>query len=118
MTAASLWAWLVPGYFFTVAIEGPFLLVGLGARYRWRQRLIAALWLTAVTYPIVAVALPLLLWPRASYLAYFTVAEVFAIAVECLLFRWTYAGTPRDLVVVGLANVASASAGLAWFGLP
>ena len=118
MTPAALWAWLLQGYLFTVAIEAPILLVGLGSWHNRRRRLVAALWLTAVTYPVVAVALPLLLWPRASYATYFAVAEVFAIATECALFRWTFGRTTRDIIVVGLANVASATAGLAWFGLP
>ena len=70
-------------------------------------------WLTAVTYPIVAVALPLLLWPRASYAVYVLVAETFAIAAECLLFRRVWGGTGRDLAVVAVANVVSAGIGSA-----
>jgi hypothetical protein len=125
----ALWRWLPWGYLMTAALEAPVLMAGLGPtfasrlrcarqaaqpgdrRYAVRQRLAAALWLTAVTYPIVAVALPLLLWPRASYATYVVVAESFAIVVECALFRAAWRGTPRDLVVVALANVVSATAG-------
>jgi hypothetical protein len=117
VTAGTLWAWVVPGYLLTVAIEAPILLAGLEARHRWSRRIAAGLWLTAVTYPIVVVALPLLLWPRLSYVAYVAVAEGFAIVVECMLFARVFGGTRRDLWVVAAANVASASAGLAWFGL-
>ena len=118
MTPAALWAWLLPGYLFTVAIEAPILLLGLGKQHPWQRRVLAALWLTAVTYPIVVVALPLVLWPRTSYGTYVVVAELFAVGTECVLFRQAFGGTTRDVVIVGLANVASAAAGLAWFGVP
>ena len=117
MTPGELWAWLVPGYVLTVAIEVPILLAGLDVRHGWRRRVAAGLWLTAVTYPVVVVALPLLLWPRAPYLVYLAVAESFAIAAECALFARVFGGTGRDLRVVGTANVASAAAGLGWFGM-
>lgn len=131
--AVALWRWLPVGYAITVALEAPVLVAGLGAaaahrisgprqppsrgarRYTVRQRLAAAFWLTAVTYPIVAVALPLLLWPRAPYAVYVIVAETFAITAECLLFRRVWGGTGRDLVVVAIANVVSATAGTALF---
>lgn len=119
--ALALWRWLPIGYLLTVAIEMPVLVAGLGRgawrddrpvrRYTRRERLAAALWLTAATYPTVTIILPLLLWPRVSYASYFLVAEAFAIAVECLLFRWVWRGSARDLVVVALANVASAAVG-------
>lgn len=121
--ALALWRWLPAGYLLTVAIETPVLLAGLGwqraqpgsrpeRRYSLRQRLAAALWLTAVTYPVVTIGLPLLLWPVASYTTYFFVAEGFAILVECLLFRIVWRGSSRDLAVVALANIASAAIGL------
>jgi hypothetical protein len=114
----ALWRWLPVGYAITVALEAPVLMAGLGQpalpgdrRYTVRERMAAALWLTAVTYPVVAVALPLLLWPRASYATYAMVAETFAITVECALFRVVWRGTARDLAVVALANVVSAAVG-------
>jgi hypothetical protein len=130
---AVLWQWLPVGYALTVAFEAPVLLAGLGRgptrrldatapsasapsgpptrRYAVRQRIAASLWLTAVTYPIVAVVLPIVLWPREPYLTYVIAAETFAIAVECLLFRVVWHGTARDLMIVALANVVSASVG-------
>lgn len=128
-----LWHWLPLGYALTVSLELPVLLVGLapsvrawwtgsathhdGAapdleRYTLRQRLAAALWLTAVTYPIVVVALPLLLWPRAPYVVYLIAAEAVAMTAECLLFRLVWQGTRGDLMVVAVANAFSATAGL------
>lgn len=69
--------------------------------------------MTGVTYPIVALALPVLLWPRVSYTTYFVVAETFAIVTEMALFRWRWHGARRDLLVVGLANLVSALIGAA-----
>ena len=82
--------------------------------YTTSQRVAAGLWLTAVTYPIVALVLPLLMWPHWSYVAYVIVAELFAITTECLLFRLLWRGTVRDLAVVALANVVSATLGGWW----
>ncbi|WP_291988558.1 hypothetical protein [Luteitalea sp.] len=119
----ALWRWVPLGFVLTVALELPVLLVGLSpwGRSRWRaapphptvgQRGAAAVWLTAVTYPIVAVALPLVLWPRAPYAIYVGVAEAFAITGECLLYRKVWGGTRSDLVVVAMANVVSATVGM------
>jgi hypothetical protein len=119
----ALWRWVPLGVVLTVALELPVLLVGLSPwmRSRWRaapphptvgQRCAAAVWLTAVTYPIVAVALPLVLWPRAPYAIYVGVAEAFAITGECLLYRTVWGGTRSDLVVVAMANVVSATVGM------
>lgn len=107
----SLWRWLPVGYVLTVLLETPVLWTGLRADHAKTTRLLAAAWLTGVTYPIVAVALPALLWPHTSYATYLVVAETFAITTEMALFRWRWGGTPRDLAVVGLANVVSAVAG-------
>jgi hypothetical protein len=131
---AALWRWLPVGYALTVALEAPVLLAGLGTarpdvqsrpagllrrgtrRYTVRQRLAAACWLTGVTYPVVAVALPVAMWPHASYLTYIIVAETFAIAAECLLFKAVWGGSRRDRAVVALANVVSASLGWLFTG--
>ena len=108
---AALWRWLPIGYVATVLLETPVLWAGLGAAHPARTRLLAAAWLTGVTYPIVALALPILLWPRARYTTYVMVAEAFAIAAEMALFRWRWRGTRSDLLVVALANVISALIG-------
>lgn len=108
MDPAQLWSFLIPGYLLTIAIETPVLLVGLSPRHGLARRLFAGVWLTACTYPIVVLVLPLLLEPRGLYLL---VAETFAPAAECGLF-WLAFGTTdrstwRDCTAIVLANLAS-----------
>ena len=109
----DLWLFLPIGYLITVAIEGPILCFALSHRHPIRDRIIAGLWLTGVTYPIVVVTMPLLLEPRWLYL---TVAETFAPAAECGLFyvanirRLAPAdrrATLRDFGAIIAANLAS-----------
>ena len=107
MTPAELWSWLPFGYAFTVAIEAPVLLAGLAPRHGWRRKLLAGLWLTACTYPVVVLVLPLLIPARIPYLV---VAETFAPAAECLLFWLAYgerASVRRDMAAIVVANLAS-----------
>ena len=135
MDTAQLWLFLPLGYLLTVAVETPVLLLLLSPRHPTRRRLFAGLWLTACTYPVVVLVLPVLFdaAPRATYLA---VAEVFAPAAECALF-WLAFGekgeqgekgsiarrsTWRDFAAITLANVLSFLAGEVvnlynWFGL-
>ena len=61
MTPEDLWAWMPKGYLFTISIETTILLIGLSARHSWKVRLFCGVWLTACTYPIVVLVLPLLL---------------------------------------------------------
>jgi hypothetical protein len=114
MSPLDLWRFLPLGYLFTVAIETPILFFGLSARHSKGRRLFAGFWLTACTYPIVTLVLPLLLenYSRAAYL---TVAEIFAPVAECVLF-WLAFGTKtdlkhksmwRDFGVIVIANLAS-----------
>jgi len=114
MSPLELWRFLPLGYLFTVAIETPILFFGLSARHSKRQRIFAGLWLTACTYPIVTLVLPLLMetYSRATYLL---VAETFERVAECLLF-WVAFGSAaevgkrsmwRDFGVILLANLAS-----------
>ncbi len=117
MEPADLWAFLPVGYLLTVLVEAPVLMVGLSARHPAGHRLFAGLWLTACTYPVVALVLPLLGWEsRGLYLA---VAETFAPAAECTLF-WTAFGRRelvgkgsmwRDFAAITLANLLSFGAG-------
>lgn len=113
--ASELWAFLPIGYVLTVAIETPVLVAGLSQRHPLRRKLLAGLWLTACTYPIVVLVLPLLIEPRGAYLA---VAETFAPAAECLLF-WLAFGERetvwRDCGAIVVANLASFLIGLAIF---
>ena len=110
---AYLWRFLLVGYVLTVALEAPVLAVGLAPRHSWSVRAIAALWLTACTYPIVVLVLPLtveLWWGRTAYL---TIAEIFAPLAECLLF-WLAFDRPapprdqrRDALAIIAANLTS-----------
>lgn len=114
MSPLELWRFLPLGYLFTVAIETPILFFTLSARHPKRHRILAGLWLTACTYPIVTLVLPLLMenYSRATYLL---VAETFAPVAECILF-WLAFGSAaevgkrsmwRDFGAIVLANLAS-----------
>ena len=118
MSPLELWRFLPLGYLLTIAIETPILFFGLASRHPKRHRLMAGLWLTACTYPIVTLVLPLLLenYSRAVYLV---VAETFAPVAECILF-WLAFGSAaefgkrsmwRDAGAIVLANLASFAAG-------
>jgi hypothetical protein len=104
----ELWRFLPIGYLFTIAIETPILLLGLSRHHSIKRRLLSGVWLTACTYPIVVLVMPLLLmnYSRAFYLS---VAETFAPVAECLLF-WLAFGKEsrwRDFGVIVVANLAS-----------
>jgi hypothetical protein len=118
MSPLELWRFLPLGYLLTIAIETPILFFGLSALHPKRQRLIAGLWLTACTYPVVTLVLPLLMenYSRAVYLL---VAEIFAPVAECILF-WLAFGSAaevgrksmwRDFAAIVAANLASFAAG-------
>ena len=127
MSPTELWYFLPFGYLLSILIETPILLVGLSARHPLRRRFFAGVWLTACTYPIVVLALPLAL-ANVSRATYLVVAETFAPLAECALFWLAYGeaeqlGKPsmwRDFAAVTLANLASFGVGewlhrLAWF---
>jgi hypothetical protein len=106
--SAALWRFLPIGYLLTIAIETPILFVGLSSGHPKLRRIVAGVWLTACTYPIVILVLPLLFvnYSRAQFLL---VAEVFAPVAECLLF-WLAFGREsrwRDFVAIVIANLAS-----------
>lgn len=115
MTPEQLWAFLPFGYLFSILIETPVLLVGLSARHPVRHRLFAGVWLTACTYPIVVLVLPLCIDITESRTLYLWVAETFAPLAECALFwaafgRRDLVGTRsmwRDFAAITLANLAS-----------
>jgi len=118
MSPLELWRWLPLGYLFTIAIETPILLIGLSPRHSKRRRLLAGIWLTACTYPIVTLVLPLLM-ENYSRTAYLLVAEIFAPVAECALF-WLAFGSAvevgkrsmwRDFATIVIANLASFIAG-------
>jgi hypothetical protein len=111
----DLWRFLLIGYLFTVAIETPILLVGLSYKVRYRDRLVAGLWLTACTYPIVILVMPYLIWEPWGRGVYLAVAETFAPVAECALLWAAYGRREdrfrptmyRDLAAVVAANLAS-----------
>ena len=129
MSSSELWRFLPIGYLFTILIETPILLVGLSSRHSIKRRLIAGIWLTACTYPIVTLVLPLF-FVHSSRNVYLLVAETFAPVAECVLF-WLAFGDDdqlnkpsmyRDFAVITLANLASFLGGellnaYHWFGL-
>ena len=108
MSPFELWLFLPVGYLVTIAIEAPILFLGLSPHHSKRRRILAGLWLTACTYPIVTLVLPLLLfdYSRGFYLL---IAETFAPLAECALF-WAAFGKEarwRDFAVIVIANLAS-----------
>jgi hypothetical protein len=118
MSPLQLWRFLPLGYLLTIAIETPILFVALSRRHPTRHRLMAGLWLTACTYPIVTLVLPLLL-ENHSRAVFLLVAETFAPVAECILF-WLAFGSAaefgkgsmwRDFGAITLANLASFLAG-------
>ena len=125
----ELWRFFPIGYLVTIAVEIPVLVVGLSNRHPLKRKLMAGVWLTACTYPIVTLVLPLLLaaYSRATYLL---IAETFAPVAECILF-WLAFGSKieqwrmsmwRDFVAIVLANLASFAVGellnrWEWFGM-
>ena len=125
----ELWRFLPLGYVLTILIETSVLLVGLSPHHPLKRKLFAGVWLTACTYPIVVLVLPLLFAPdqRVSYLL---VAETFAPVAECVLFWLAFGnqeavGTSsmwRDFAAIIVANLASFGIGELlnawhWFGL-
>jgi hypothetical protein len=129
MSPAELWRFLPLGYLFTILIETPVLLIGLSRRHSIRQRLFAGVWLTACTYPIVVLVMPLM-FANASRATYLAVAETFAPVAECALFWLAYGKSEevgrrsmwQDFVAIIVANLASFIGGEilsahGWFGL-
>lgn len=114
MSPLELWRFLPLGYLFTIAIETPILFFGLSPRHPKRHRLVAGLWLTACTYPIVTLVLPLVL-VNYSRTVFLLIAETFAPLAECILFWLAFGNAAefgkrsmwRDFAAIVLANLAS-----------
>ena len=129
MSPRELWHFLPIGYLFTIAIETPILLLGLSRHHSIKRRLLAGIWLTACTYPIVVLVLPPL-FVNTSRTIYLIVAETFAPVGECILFWLAYGERSelgaksmwRDFATIIIANLASFGLGevmnaYGWFGL-
>ena len=116
MSPWELWHFFPIGYLFTIAIETPVLLAGLSRSHSIARRLAAGIWLTACTYPIVVLVMPILIPPRGLYIA---VAETFAPAAECALFWAAFRSREtvwRDMAAIVVANLASFLTGALLFG--
>ena len=125
----ELWHFFPIGYLFTILIETPILVLGLSKRHSLKRKLFAGLWLTACTYPIVTLALPIVFEQNSRGL-YLVVAETFAPVAECAVF-WLAFGERqylgrrcmwRDFAAIIVANLASFGIGEVmnawqWFGL-
>ena len=114
MLPSELWRFQPVGYLLTILIETPIQLFGLSARHSSKRRVLAGVWLTACTYPIVTLVLPLL-FTNSSRTIYLLVAETFAPVAECILF-WLAFGNEnevgtrslwRDFATITVANLAS-----------
>ena len=129
MSPSDLWRFLLIGYPFTILIETPILLISLSKRHSIKRRLFAGVWLTACTYPIVVLVIPLML-ANVSRAIYLAVAETFAPVAECILFWLAYGKAEelgkrsmwQDFAAIILANLASFVGGevmtaYGWFGL-
>ena len=117
MSPWELWHFFPLGYLLTIAIETPILFFGLSAHHSKLRRVGAGVWLTACTYPIVVLVLPLVMFNQ-SRAVFLLVAETFAPLAECALF-WLAFGkqaTWRDFGVIVIANLASFAAGEIIFG--
>lgn len=127
--ALQLWWFLPVGYLVTVALETPVLLLCLSPRHPLRRKLLSGLWLTACTYPIVVLVLPLL-FGSSTRVAYLVAAETFAPVAECALFGMAFgwcddtgrAFAWRDFAAITAANLASFALGellnlYEWFGV-
>jgi hypothetical protein len=127
MSPNELWHFFPLGYLLSILIETPVLLLGLSPRHSWKRRLVAGVWLTACTYPIVTLVLPLL-FASYSRSLYLVVAETFAPVAECVLFWLAFrrrepidSSIWRDFGAIVLANLASFLGGEVlnaynWFG--
>lgn len=120
---AALWRFLPVGYAATVLVELPVLLLLLSPRHAYHTRFLAGLWLTACTYPIVVLVLPIVVGGPYGYGTYLLVAETFAPVTEVLLLRFAFvpqvdraAGWSRadlrDACAVVAANLASFAVGV------
>ena len=129
MSASDLWRFFPFGYLFSILIETPILITGLSCRHSIKRRLFAGVWLTACTYPIVVLVMPLV-FANASRVIYLIVAETFAPVAECILFWLAYGETEQlgkasmwqDFAAIIIANLASFLGGevlnaYGWFGL-
>lgn len=114
---AHEWVFLPIGYLLSVLLEGPVLMFGLSSPHPARRRLLAALWLTACTYPVVILVLPHWADPVDQRPTYLLLAETFAPAAEWALFATAFGVRWRDGAAIVTANLTSFGVGEAMFRL-
>lgn len=106
-------------YLLTVAVETTVLLLALSRRHSIARRLLAGVWLTACTYPVVWYVIPNFFDPITQRPMYLLVAETFAPATENLIFLFAFVrglppkqwSTVQDVFAITLANLASFGVG-------
>lgn len=123
---AAAWANLAVAWVLTVLIEGAVLWVALAPRHSARTRLLAAVWLSSCTLPLVHFGFPAFRALGVSDAGWVAAAELFAPAAECVLFalvlapmrgggaRWRERG--RDWGAIVVANVVSFGVGVGVVG--
>jgi hypothetical protein len=112
MSLDSVWVAFVGWYLFAVAVEAPILYAGLSRDVAPRTRVAMGFWLTGCTLPIVFLAMPPLLIRDGDPTLYVIVAETFAPAAECALFRWRLGHLgARNAAAIIAANLASFGGG-------
>jgi hypothetical protein len=107
---ANPWVFFPIGYLFSITIETPILCVGLSPQHPLSRRILAGLWLTACTYPMVVLVIPQFIDISDERAAYLAVAESIAHFGECLLFYVAFRPLQhfwRDMIAVFVANLAS-----------
>src|ERR1043165_2675270 len=114
---SALWIFLPFGFFVTILVETPVLLFGLPQKVSIKQRLLCGVWLSACTYPIVVLVLPMMMADY-SRLQYLWVAETFAPIAECLLFWLAFRSRiPLNSVEWAISFLTIVAANLASFGV-
>jgi hypothetical protein len=126
---AELWYFLPFGYLLTILIEAPILILGLSPKLSFKDKFFSGIWLTACTYPIVVLVLPVIFF-GATRILYLSVAETFAPLAECVLFWLVFRGKAplsnfdwlRCFAVIVIANLASFGVGevlnmFEWLGI-
>ena len=111
---SDLWRFFPIGYLVTISIETPILLIGLSRKHTLAARVFSGIWLTACTYPIITLVLPLLFINESRWL-YLLFAETFAPVGECALFWFAFvrnedferANILRDFAAITVANLTS-----------
>ena len=115
MEPSTAWRFVVVGYVLSVLIEVPVLLMGLSPRHGWRRRVMAGLWLTGCTYPVVVLVFPYLIHPQWKSVL---VSETFAPLAEWGLFVLAFPEpAPRSRVDALRDGLAIIGANLASFGI-